>query len=397
MGILGLNKVLDERAPGHDAYFDLKHYTGRTLAIDASMTIYQFLIAMRSGYGAGGQANETLTSGNGETTAHLNGLFARTLRMLDEGVRPVYVFDGEAPEMKRKLLENRRERVEMARNKAMALMEEGDAESAGRMAKQTVRLDTKTVEESKRLLKLMGVAVVQSPGEAEAQCVELVKCGKAYAVVTEDMDALTFGAPIMLRHLSSASSKRGRGQHHIRQYTLDTLLQRLYFTQEQFIDLCILLGCDYGPKIKGVGPKTAFEGIRKHKHIEGFLATLNNPTEIPFNEMRELFRNPNVTSAEECDVRMGECDADGLCAFLVGEKGFSEERVRAGIERLRKARLAKTQLRLDSFFSITKPTVRQPATVAVGGGKGSKREEVTRTAMKLVKGHKGTHKNVIQK
>ena len=31
------------------------------------------------------------------------------------------------------------------------------------------------------------------------------------------------------------------------------------FSQKEFVDLCILLGCDYVDKIKGIGPKKAIE------------------------------------------------------------------------------------------------------------------------------------------
>ena len=48
----------------------------------------------------------------------------------------------------------------------------------------------------------MGVPYVEAPCEAEAQCAELVKGGKVYAVGTEDMDTLTFGTNILLRHLT---------------------------------------------------------------------------------------------------------------------------------------------------------------------------------------------------
>ena len=36
-------------------------------------------------------------------------------------------------------------------------------------------------------------------------------------------------------------------------------LFRFEFSQEEFVDLCILLGCDYVDKIKGIGPKKAIE------------------------------------------------------------------------------------------------------------------------------------------
>jgi hypothetical protein len=66
---------------------------GRKVAIDASMSIYQFLIAVR-------QDGSQLTNEEGETTSHLMGMFYRTIRMLENGIKPVYVFDGKPPNMK---------------------------------------------------------------------------------------------------------------------------------------------------------------------------------------------------------------------------------------------------------------------------------------------------------
>ena len=47
----------------------------------------------------------------------------------------------------------------------------------------------------------------QAPCEAEAQCAELVKGGKCFAVGTEDMDALTFGTNVLLRHLTYSEAR----------------------------------------------------------------------------------------------------------------------------------------------------------------------------------------------
>lgn len=52
----------------------------------------------------------------------------------------------------------------------------------------------------------MGLPVIEAPSEAEAQCAQLCKDGRVYAVATEDMDALTFAAPRLVRHLSAGSS-----------------------------------------------------------------------------------------------------------------------------------------------------------------------------------------------
>lgn len=47
----------------------------------------------------------------------------------------------------------------------------------------------------------MGIPVLDAPCEAEAQCAALAKTGKVFATASEDMDALTFGSPTLLRQM----------------------------------------------------------------------------------------------------------------------------------------------------------------------------------------------------
>jgi flap endonuclease-1 len=117
----------------------------------------------------------------------------------------------------------------------------------------------------------MGIPWVNAPCEAEAQCAALAKAGKVYGVGSEDMDTITFAAPVLLRHLTFSEAKKAPIQefHHAK------ILEGLGLTQEQvliclcqFIDLCILLGCDYCDSIRGIGPQTAYTLIKEHGTIE---------------------------------------------------------------------------------------------------------------------------------
>eukprot|EP00742_Colponemidia_sp_Colp-10_P020143 GILJ01023443.1.p1 GENE.GILJ01023443.1~~GILJ01023443.1.p1 ORF type:complete len:310 (+),score=75.64 GILJ01023443.1:107-931(+) len=224
-----------------------------------------------------------------------------------------------------------------------------------KFSKRTVRVSREQVEEVKTMLRLMGVPVVQAAGEAEAQCADLVRNKLAWAVATEDMDALTFGSQILLRHLNYGDSK-GRS---IVEIHLEKVLESSGYTMEMFIDLCILLGCDYTGKIHGIGPIKAWDGILQHKTIEKLIESLDKekfkvPEDFDFEGARELFLKPDVKPAAELDIQWREPDAEGLRKFLVQDKLFNPERVEKGIARLKAALGQKTQGRIDSFFTVIK-------------------------------------------
>lgn len=186
------------------------------------MCLYQFLIAVRA---EGAQ----LTSVDGETTSHLMGTFYRTIRMLENGIKPVYVFDGKPPDMKSKELSKRTEKREEAQKALEKATEAGDAADMEKFNRRLVRVTKVHNEEAKELLKLMGVPYINAPCEAEAQCAAMVKAGKVYATATEDMDALTFGTNILLRHLTSSEAKK----LPVQEFFYDKILQGLEFTPEQ--------------------------------------------------------------------------------------------------------------------------------------------------------------------
>ncbi|CAG0911792.1 unnamed protein product, partial [Cyprideis torosa] len=181
----------------------------------------------------------------------------------------------------------------------------------------------------------MGIPYVEAPCEAEAQCAELVKKGKVYGTATEDMDALTFGSKIVLRHMTFSEARK----MPIKEFNLDKVLKGLELTHDQFVDLCILLGCDYTDSIRGVGPKRAIELIRTHKSIEAVLKALDAkkyppPEDWNFEGARRLFHEPDVTKAEDLDFKWEEPNEEELVKYMCEEKGFNEERIRAGAKKL---------------------------------------------------------------
>jgi len=349
MGIKGLIPFLQEVAPkAIQKKHDVKVYSGRKIAVDASMCLYQFLIAIRTGEG---ESYGTLTNEAGETTSHILGFLTRTLKLLENGVRPVYVFDGKPPELKKGELAARREK----RGEELKNLEEakksGDNEAIKKASDRTVVGTWQQVEEVKKLLRLMGCPIVEAPSEAEATCAQLNKAGLVYATATEDADALTFGTPKLIRNLFATDHKK----RPILEVNSALMLRLLDIPMEQFIEFCILCGCDYTNTIKGVGQKTAFKLLKQNGNMETLLQNLPAKNTIPENffwkESKQLFVKPEVTDTTDPNLKMGfkKPDYEGLKAFLIDECNFAPDRVDKHCAKLQAVRSAPVQLSILQF------------------------------------------------
>jgi flap endonuclease-1 len=270
MGIKGLSMLLQTHAPAAVREVTMEDLFGRKVAMDASMSIYQFMVAVRTASGSGG-AEAMLMNEHGEVTSHLQGIFYRTIRMLENGLKPVFVFDGKPPTLKSDELQRRSTRREETSTQLEQATEEANQEDINKFSRRMVKVTKEHNEECRKLLQLMGIPVVQASGEAEAQCAALAKAGKVWATGTEDMDALTFGSPVLLRHLTFSAARK----IPINEFHLDKALEGLGLTMDQFVDLCMLSGCDYLSPIRGIAGGKALQLLKKHGSLEKVLTNLD--------------------------------------------------------------------------------------------------------------------------
>ena len=192
MGIKNLLKFLNTY-PDLVIEKDINEFTGKKIAIDISILLYQVVISVRN-------SGADLVNKKGEITSHILGLFNKTIKLLNKGIIPVYVFDGKPPELKRKVLDLRKYIRKKAEEKlALAQSEEDKI----KYFKRSVIITKKHLEDCRELLDFMGVPYIDAPEEADSQCAWLAKNNLVDAVLTEDMDILTFGSPYIIRNLTS--------------------------------------------------------------------------------------------------------------------------------------------------------------------------------------------------
>jgi flap endonuclease-1 len=297
---------------------------GRTLAVDGFNAVYQFLATIRQRDG------QLFSDAEGRVTSHLMGTFYRTTSLLEQGVLPVWVFDGKPPERKAGTIRRRIEAKERAEDAWQQALAAGDLETARRKAAQTSRLTPPMVEELHALLRGLGVPVVQAPGEGEAEAAALAAQGATWAAASEDYDSLLFGAPRLVRGLAARS--RGGSAPGAQLVERADLLATLGIDGDELIALGIVVGTDFNDGAPGYGPKKALKLVQEHL---GFERTMERAG-LDVGEahaVAAIFRTPNV--ADPGPLAFGPVDEVGLRRLLVETHGFSETRFRAAVARAR--------------------------------------------------------------
>jgi len=210
----------------------------------------------------------------------------------------------------------------------------------------------------------MGVPVIDAEGEAEATCAALCADKLVYGAATEDADCLTFGSPKLIRNLFATDYKK----RPILEIDLELVLKLLDINMDQFIEFCILSGCDYTNTIKGIGSKTAFRMIKQYQGIEGVIQNLDtkkHPLPEPFlwKESLQEFKAPAVTrfkTKEEAQLHLSQEPAnyEELTTFLLDEMSFAPDRIANAIKRLKEAKEMKTQISMTAFIGEQKPIIK---------------------------------------
>lgn len=332
---------------------ELSNLKEKTICVDAFNSLYQFLSTIRQIDGT------PLMDSKKRITSHLSGIFYRNLTLLEEGIKLIYVFDGKPPELKHKTFQERENGREIARERYESAMGEEDFEKMKRYSSQLVRLDNDMIKESKELLEAMGIAVVQAPGEGEAEAAHLAKIrNDIYASASQDYDSLLFGAPKLIRNLTLAKKRKtinGWAEVKPEIIELEKVLNYLEINLDQLICLGILVGTDYNPKgIPGIGQKKALQIVKKYKQpvlifdsVKEQIENLAEEDKFDWKEIFELFHKPNVSNAF---FKFEKINEKKIREILVLEHDFSDERVQKQIERLREITEKNKQSGLDKWF-----------------------------------------------
>ncbi len=310
MGIKNLKVILNQKCQLAINTRKLDSYRGMTLGIDLSIYLYKYLY---------------------NNDDHIEGLTRLIFRLLKNQITPFFVFDGKPPKEKDETIQERKEKKDVMNIKKSLLelsinnnsnhnycdfkniilgnlnksnesyiIDEEDIKilyekspeelkiEMDKLNKKIIYVTQDHINSSKKLFDLLGVKYIHIDCEAEGLLSMLCKNNVIDGCISEDTDILANGGYLFLRNFNA-------DKNTIDEYCLEGILNSMNFTHDQFVDMCILCGCDYTPKINGLGPISAYKLITKYGNIEEFLKNNKKyiiPENFDYKVARKLFQNP---------------------------------------------------------------------------------------------------------
>jgi len=254
---------------------EISKLAGKIIAVDAPniiMSLFNFARKNPDGSHAGLILDRTQ-----RPISHLYGLLYRINFFYSKKIFPIFCFDGLDSDLKKLKTKDRLNDFLFTEKLYRSLLQSGNKESAKQIALSREYMWPNIVKESKQLLGALGVPYMSAPASAESQCAQLVKNKVAHYSNSQDFDSFLFGCPQVLQNISKSLRRKVQGRWKYQkinpvQIDFKESLKRLKIDQFQLVDMALLIGTDYFPGIKKIGPKHAYKFIKKHRSIENVIA-----------------------------------------------------------------------------------------------------------------------------
>lgn len=300
MGIRGLTSLIKKYSPESINVYKFEFYKNSTIAIDTSILLYKF----RSNIS---YSMDTHSHSSSEKKhCHIQGFLNKCMRYITAGITPVFVLDGKPPIEKNDTIFRRTLKKQKIISKIRVLETKlggGDSidilREIDRLSRQNIYITKEHRDESKELLQILGFDVIHMDAEAESICAQLQQSGYVNFTFTDDTDAIVLGCEKVLRSDTNDTFS---------EITLELVLKGLKLDYLEFVDLCILCGCDYCPPIPRIGCITAYNLILEYKTLEKVLDSIKEtytiPDYYPYEQARMLFMKKPIVGMVVCKKKI---------------------------------------------------------------------------------------------
>ena len=335
MGIKELKILIEKNASKGVSKVNYNEIPNQIIAIDISIYLYKF------SYGGGKN--------------FISNFLNQIVMFKKFNITPIYVFDGKPPDEKKELLQNRKdlkkskyERKEEIEKKIIEVdnnieKNQNDKDSLNfykdhknllnkelnKLKLSIISLNDLDISNLKKIFDLLNIKYILADTEAEIVCANLCNKGLVNGCLSDDTDILPNNGLIFYTGYNV-------NNEYLIKYDLKIILQELEIEYIEFIDLCILCGCDYTLKIKNIGYVTALKLIKKYKNIETILENIKDIkkheinedfiNKFNYNKARQIFKNQDFNYILD--------DQNKPIDFDLIKKFFDENNIKFDISKL---------------------------------------------------------------
>ena len=298
MGIKNINKLLKAKCKQGISSVSISKFANQVIFIDTSIFMYRY--------------------------KHSGNLLSNFIQMINKllqfNIVPIFIFDGK-PEDNKIVMEERKKKRDKAKEKLQKLSKEleEEANKSGiiivdnipdnievREAPESIRniirqiekvernnisISWKDFSDLKKLLYSLNITFIQ--GKCESDLIIPYLC-KKYNLKPLCLS----GDTDFLAHNVNLLSKFDNRSGSVEYYDIGLIKKDLKLNDKEFIDMCILMGCDYCKSIKGIGPMTSYKLIKKYKTMENYFKSVEKKDIDQYINSRLIFLGNNDLEIE---------------------------------------------------------------------------------------------------
>ncbi|KAF2444350.1 PIN domain-like protein [Karstenula rhodostoma CBS 690.94] len=278
MGISGLLPLLKSvQKP-----CSLKKFAGQTIGVDAYGWLHR-----------GTAACAIELAQDKPTTKFVDFAMNRVRMLVHFGITPYLVFDGDNLPSKSGTEKGRRERRKESRRLGLELLKVGKTSQAHLELQKSVDVTPEMARMLIEELKHHNIQYLVAPYEADSQLAYLERKGIIDGILSEDSDLLVFGAKCLITKLDKYGECVEVNRSH---FTACREVSLVGWSDADFRRMSILSGCDYLPGIGGMGLKTAYRMLRKHKTVERLVKAVqfDGKFKVPNGFLEDFYQAENT-------------------------------------------------------------------------------------------------------
>ena len=295
MGIKGLQRyLLNNKLPTIHPYIK---YRSKVFAVDINILIYKL----------GFLYPHSIAS-------FLECFTTKIAALLKFGIFPVFIFDGQAPTEKRQAIIRRltcKKQMYHRLEKLKALVHKTRSvhQLIHKLERQCFFVTKAHRNGLIKLIDGMNLPYIIADGEAEALCAILQKSGHVDYTLSEDTDTLAYGC------MNTVHIYKNSDRYFI-ETDLSLFLKLKNLTQDEFLNVCVLSGCDYLDRASNVHIETCIDYVRKYHSLDQTLNELRKHTVM--HDLKEYERIKRIYLFET-EATSGVCAQHHACCQQISD------------------------------------------------------------------------------